>query len=151
MTEWRLIYAQEISVVYTDSNNLIHNVVYNSTSNHWVEGDFSNQKFISSPDSSLSVTYNQCASCENSTIIAYQDINGFVQIGVQTSARWRVKHFNLHSIVNTGLALKTNQDSESSAVGAFLVYQRSDLNISAVWWRTTDEDIRGKVITDQAL
>ncbi len=32
--------------------------------------------------------YNQCKMCANTTIIAFQDTNGFVQIGNRTSDGW---------------------------------------------------------------
>lgn len=40
------------------------------------------------PNSSLTAMYNQCKFCANTTLIAFQDMLGFVQIGNLTSAGW---------------------------------------------------------------
>lgn len=119
--------------MYTDSKDLIHNVVYNSTTDTWVEGDISNQNFITSPDASLSVTYCRYATRENFTVIAYQDVNGFIRIGDQTPVGWILAQAKLNPINNTGLALQFegyyNQKGSIS-----LYYQMSNLSLSSAWW-----------------
>lgn len=103
-----LICTQEITVIYSDSNNLIHNGVYDSTTNIWAEGDLSRSNFITSPDAGLSVTYNDYFGPEDpqsSALIAYQDSDDYIQIVNQTSTSRTSTRFSLNPIKNTGLAL----------------------------------------------
>lgn len=125
--------VQEITILYTDSNNLIHNVVYNPATDRWTEGDLSSEKYITSVNASLSALYHQCARCANTTIIAYQDINNLVQIGNETSDGWTVKQVNLNPIKRTGLALQPFY--RAGIVDQInLYYQKSNLNLSLASW-----------------
>ena len=60
------------------------------------------------PNSSLAAMYNQCDLCANTTIIAFQDENGFIQIGNLTSNRWTLGQMGaaLDPGMGTGLALQ---------------------------------------------
>lgn len=120
-------------MLYIDSNNLIHNVIYNSKTDKWIEGDLSSQKLITSSTVSLSVLYWQCARCTNTPIIAYQDVNGFVQIGNRTSIDWVFTQISLNPIQNTGLALHSDYiEGVSDQIN--LYYQKSNLNLSQACW-----------------
>lgn len=60
------------------------------------------------PNSSLAALYNQCSRCANTTIVAFQDENGFVQIGNLTSDGWMLTQLGsvLDPELGTGLALQ---------------------------------------------
>lgn len=82
-------------------------------------------------NSSLSAMYNWCSLCANTTIIAFQDENGFVQIGNSTSGGWTLTQLgqDLEPALGTGLALqpfyRTGQVDQVN-----LYYQKSFLNLS---------------------
>lgn len=129
-------------MLYIDSNNLIHNVIYNSKSDRWTEGDLSRQKLITSSNASLSALYWQCARCTNTTIIAFQDVNSFVQIGNRTSTGWVFTQINLNPIRNTGLALHPSYLGGVSDQINFY-YQKSNLNLSQACWIPALDDKSG--------
>lgn len=105
----------------------------------WVEGELSNKKYITSSDGSVAVMYYQCAVCTNTTIIAYQDDNGFVQIVNKTSTDWISTQINLNPINNTGLALQLFPQANVN-----LYYQESNLSLSSAWWIPSGLANRGK-------
>lgn len=134
--------AQEITVLYIDSNNLIHNVVYNSATDRWTEGDLSREKYITSINASLPALYHQCALCANTTIIAYQDVNSFVQVGNRTSNGWTVKQV-LNPVNRTGLALQPFY-REGIVDQINLYHQKSNLNLSLACWTPPEVNNGGK-------
>ncbi len=88
------------------------------------------------PNTSLAALYNECTLCVNSTIIAYQDENGFVQIGNLTFDGWTLRQLGaaLDPAMGTGLALqpffrieKTDQIN--------LYHQKSNLSIALASWK----------------
>ena len=87
------------------------------------------------PNSSLAATYNQCSLCANTTIIAFQDENGFVQIGNLTSGGWTLTQLGsaLDPEIGTGLALQpfylSGLEDQIN-----LYYQKSNLNMSLASW-----------------
>ncbi|KUJ24686.1 uncharacterized protein LY89DRAFT_713478 [Mollisia scopiformis] len=126
----------EISVYYTDNNYLLQDIIYNSTTNEWNSGTISGSNYITHPNSSLSATYNQCRRCANTTIVAYQDINGFVQVANLTSSGWTLTQLKFDAYTGTGLALQPfyragSQDQIN------LYHQTSDLNITLGSWDPT--------------
>lgn len=86
-------------------------------------------------NSSLTAMYNQCSRCANTTIIAFQDENGFVQIGNLTSGGWTLTQLGsaLDPAIGTGLALQpfylTGSEDQIN-----LYHQTSDLNLSLSSW-----------------
>lgn len=88
------------------------------------------------PNSSLTAMYNQCRLCTNIKIIAFQDENGFVQVGNFTSAGWTLSplYSTLEPSMGTGLALLPFyvNDLEHEV---HLCYQKSNLSVSVAWWR----------------
>lgn len=73
--------------------------------------------------------YNQCRLCANTTIMAYQDINGFVQIANHTSSGWTTTQLGVKTIDGTGLVLHLfMRASQWDQIN--LYYQQSTLNIS---------------------
>lgn len=93
-------------------------------------------------NASLSALYWQCARCTNTTIIAYQDINGFVQIGNRTSAGWIFTQIDLNPIQNTGLALHPgNLGGVSDQINFY--FQKSYMNLSQACWLPGLDDNTG--------
>ena len=87
-------------------------------------------------NSSLTAMYNQCSHCANTTIIAFQDQNGFVQIGNLTSDGWTLTQLGsaLDPEMGTGLALQPFYLS-GSADQINLYHQTTNLNMSLASWK----------------
>ena len=87
------------------------------------------------PNSSLTAMYNQCSRCANTTIIAFQDENGFVQIGNLTSNGWTLTQLGsaLDPEMGTGLALQHHYFSGFEDK-INLYHQMSNLNMSLSIW-----------------
>lgn len=80
-------------------------------------------------NTSLAAMYHQCELCANTTVMTFQDSNGFVQVANLTSTGWTTKELNLNSIASTGLALQPFYRA-GLMDQVNLYYQRSDLNLS---------------------
>lgn len=89
------------------------------------------------PNASLAAMYNQCKTCASTTIIAFQDKNGYVQIGNLTSDGWNLVQMGqaLDPLLGTGLALqpfyRAGQVDEIN-----LYHQKSTLNMSLAAWNS---------------
>ena len=75
--------------------------------------------------------YHQCSLCPNTTIIAFQNENGFVQIGNLTSRGWALTQLGPanNPAIGTGLALQPFRWNEFPDQ-VNLYHQSSDLNMS---------------------
>lgn len=127
---------QVISVFYLDVNNIIHDISYSLSSGKWNMGTLSDERYTTMPNSSLTAMYNQCRLCANTTIIAFQDKNGFVQIGNHTSGGWTLTQLGpaLEPQMGTGLALQPFYRN-GAADQINLYYQKSNLNMSLASWK----------------
>ncbi|MCJ1429344.1 hypothetical protein MMC29_007257, partial [Sticta canariensis] len=125
----------EISLFYLGVNNLVHDIIYTGSTGDWTSGTLSDQGYTAMPNSSLSALYHWCPSCPNTTIIAFQDENGFIQIGNLTSRGWTLNQLDqaLEPVMGTGLALKPSYVSAGEDVIS-LHYQKSALNMSTTTW-----------------
>ena len=88
------------------------------------------------PNSSLAAMYNQCNRCANTTIISFQDNNGFVQIGNLTSDGWSLTQLGpaLNPEIGTGLALQPfYRNGSEDQIN--LYHQKSSLNMSLASWK----------------
>lgn len=87
------------------------------------------------PNSSLAAMYNQCPLCANTTIIAFQDKNGSVQVGNLTSSGWTLTQLGpaLDPEIGTGLALQPfNVPGSEDQIN--LYHQKSNLSMSLASW-----------------
>ena len=87
-------------------------------------------------NSSLAAIYHQCRLCPNTTTIAFQDTNGFVQIGIPTSRGWALTQLDpaLDPAMGTGLALQPfYRNGEADEID--LYSQNSSLSLSVSKWR----------------
>ena len=95
-------------------------------------------------NSSLTAMYNQCSHCPNTTIIAFQDENGFVQIGNLTSDGWTFTQLGsaLDPEIGTGLALQPFY-LNGSEDQINLYHQTSKLNLSLSSWNPPSKNNGG--------
>ena len=130
-----------ISIFYMDSNNLIHDIIWDGS---WTPGVISAKGYIAAPNSSLSAMYNQCRFCANTTILAYQDANNFIQIANRTKSGWQTTQLLINQIENTGLALQpyywAGLEDQID-----LYYQRKDLRMAMASWKPFSLTSRGKL------
>ena len=142
-----LTYLQEISVLYLDMDNLIQDITYTPSTGTWNLGALSGQGYTAMPNSSLAAMYNQCKVCANTTIIAFQDENGFVQIGNLTSGGWTLTQMGsaLDPLVGTGLALQPFYFSGLED-RINLYHQKSGLNMSLASWKPAIQNNGGSSI-----
>ncbi|MCJ1267282.1 hypothetical protein MMC22_007167 [Lobaria immixta] len=125
----------EITILYLDEKNLIHDIIYNVSTGAWTSGTLSAQAYTAMPNSSLSAMYNWCRLCVNTTIITFQDENGFVQVGNFTSDGWTLTQLgqDLEPELGTGLALhpfyRVGLEDQIN-----LYYQKSVLNMALASW-----------------
>ncbi|MCJ1465170.1 hypothetical protein MMC07_003786 [Pseudocyphellaria aurata] len=127
----------EISIFYLDVNNLIHDSTYTASTGSWTAGTLSDHKYTAMSNSSLTAMYNWCRLCANTTIIAFQDENGFVQIGNHTSNGWTLNQLGqvLAPESGTGLALQPfYRVGEADQIN--LYYQKSVLNMALASWQS---------------
>lgn len=121
---------------YLDVNNLIHDVSYSPSTSRWASGTLSDQGYTAMANSSLAALYHQCRLCPNTTTIAFQDTNGFVQIGSPTSRGWALTQLGpaLDPAMGTGLALQPFYRN-GTADELDLYSQNSSLNLILSKWR----------------
>lgn len=72
---------QELSLHYLDSTDLIHDLRYDWVTNTFDLEDLSSQRYFAMSNSSLTAMYDQRYSCANTTLVAFQDRYGFIQVG----------------------------------------------------------------------
>lgn len=128
-------------------NNLIHDILYTSATRKWNLGALSDRGYKAMPNSSLTAMYNQCRFCANTTMIVFQDENGFVQFGNLTSAGWTLTQLGptLDPELGTGLALQPFYIN-GSADRINLYHQSSDLNMSLASWIPASANNGGSLI-----
>lgn len=119
-------------------------MIYHVSTGVWTPGTLSAQGYTAMPNSSLSVMYNWCTLCANTTIIAFQDENGFVQVGNFTSGGWTPTQLgqNLEPELGTGLALQPFYRM-GLADQINLYHQKSMLNMALASWSTVSENDNG--------
>jgi len=87
--------------------------------------------------------YNQCQKCANTTIVAFQDSNGFVQVANLTSSGWVLTQVNVNPQLATGLALQPFYWAGfEDQIDLF--HQKSDLNLSLASWKPAAKNNGGE-------
>jgi hypothetical protein len=98
------------------------------------------------PNSSLSAMYNQCQFCANTTIVAFQDSNGFVQVANLTSSGWILTQVNFNPHLGTGLALQpfylASMEDQIN-----LYHQKRDLNLRLASWKPAAKNNGGEYLS----
>ena len=128
---------QGISVIYLDAEDHLCDVNYVYPTETWSPGSLSDRGYTALANSSLAILYNQCASCANSTIIAFQDQDGHIQIGNLTSSGWTLTQLGtgMDPIMGTGLALEALRGyHEGWPLQINLHYQKSNLSLCQASW-----------------
>ena len=125
----------EITVIYLDLDNVVRDLIYTVEGN-WQSGHLSDQEYTAMPNSSLAAMYNQCELCANTTIIAFQDANGYVQIGNYTQSGWVKTQLGaaLNPYLGTGLALHPHYRN-GTADQINLFFQSLGSNLSLAAWK----------------
>lgn len=116
-----------MQLFYIGDDYTIRGLSYAKSTGLWTANHVSDQNFTVMPNSSLAAMYNQCPLCANTTILAFQDINGFVQVANLTSSGWSTTQLgnDMNPTSGTGLALqpfyRPNQADQIN-----LYYQKAD-------------------------
>ncbi|PQE32932.1 fungal fucose-specific lectin protein [Rutstroemia sp. NJR-2017a WRK4] len=140
----------EITVIYLDNDNLMHDIRYNPDSNSWNEGSLGDKKYAAAPNSSLSVMYWQCRLCSNGTVIVFQDENYALQFGNLTSSGWVLTQIDVDVVENTGLSLQPfPRNSQADQINIYHQNTNSNLTLSA--WMGTDYKWHLNAVTYYAM
>ena len=121
----------EISVIYLDIDNVVRDLIY-TVEGDWRSGNLSDYGYIAMSNSSLAVMYNQCELCANTTIIAFQNANGYIQIGNFTLNGWVTTQLGstLNPYVGTGLALQPfYKNGTADQINLFFQNQQHNLTL----------------------
>ena len=88
--------------------------------------------------------YHWCLFCSNTTIIAFQDENGFLQIGNLTFSGWTLNQLGqaLEPVMGTGLAL--HYSGARDQINLF--YQKSSLNLAQASWNPVHQECLSTII-----
>lgn len=73
---------------YIGDQDILHDVNFSEGTGRWEPGTLANEEYKVMPNSSIAALYNHCRHCFNYTLIAYQDVNGFIQLRNLTSQGW---------------------------------------------------------------
>ena len=138
------VFSQAISVFYLDINNHVREIIYSPSAGTWTSAALPSQGYTAMANSSLTAMYNQCSRCANTTIIAFQDENGFVQVGNLTSGGWTLTQLGsaLDPEMGTGLALQPFY-LNGSMDQINLYHQTSNLNLSLSSWNPPSKNSPG--------
>lgn len=122
-----------------DVGNRIHDIVFTQVPGNegqWASEFLSDQGYIAMSNSSLTAMYNQCTLCANTTIIAFQNTNGYVQFGNRTTYGWNLTQLSvaLDPQIGTGLALQPFY-RQGTADQINMYYQKSYDNMSLASWK----------------
>jgi hypothetical protein len=116
-----------------DNNFLLHDMMYNDSTNVWNEGTLAGAQYHALPSSSLATIYHQCSLCANTTLVSYQDANGAIQIANLTESGWTSMKVVASAQPNTGLALhpfsRTGVENQID-----LYYQAATSNVTLACW-----------------
>jgi len=116
-----------------DNDFILHDRIYNDSTNAWNEGTLAAAQYRSLPNSSLSAMYHQCSLCSNNTLVSYQDKNGSIQIANLTESGWISTKVIARAAPNTALALhpfyRAGVEDQIN-----LYYQSALLNVTLAYW-----------------
>ncbi|KUJ21212.1 uncharacterized protein LY89DRAFT_609731 [Mollisia scopiformis] len=142
-------FPAEISVFYTDNNEVLHDLIYNSTSQKWNQGIISQKNYKAYPNSTMSAMYNQCRLCSNTLFMTFQDQNGFVQMAKFQDSGWTSSQLDVDPVLRTGLALLPSYKANRTD-NIMLFHQKSSLAISLANWDSVSGWNFSKEIYSQA-
>lgn len=131
---------------YVGDGDVLHDTTFTEERGSWERGTLADERYNVMPNSSIAALYNQCQRCANTTLIAFQDVNGFVQIGNLTSSGWSITQLanDLAPAVGTGLALQPFYRANTSDQ-INLYYQKADgLNLTLAAYQETRANNAGQ-------
>ena len=120
-----------MSLFYFDENYVIHEANGIPTAVDWTVGSLSALNITAMPNSSIAAVYNWCSACTNTTVIAFQDQEGAIQIGNKTAGGWKIAPLGADAqpLPGTGIALAVTGDNRLN-----LYYQKTTLNMALAVW-----------------
>lgn len=125
---------------------MIHDTLYRESTGSWDHGKLSDEGYTVFPNSSITAMYNQCRFCANTTIIAFQDINGFVQVGNLTSSGWSLSQLGngMQPAVGTGLALQPFYRANTSDQVNLYYQKDGELNMTLAAYQESHPENSGQ-------
>lgn len=131
--------CQEISVYYTDSSYTIHDIIWTSATSSWAAGTIAAEKYTTLSNGSITALYDQCPRCSNSTIVVFQDSNGYLQVANHTETGWTSPPTQLviDATQGTGLALQA-QIGLNVPDQINLYHQTSSLNLTLASYKNAE-------------
>ncbi|KAM3064766.1 hypothetical protein ACMFMG_012079 [Clarireedia jacksonii] len=125
-----------ITLFYIDPSHTLQNLIFNSSTSAWSPGKISASNISVYPFSHLAALANPCISCIYTTIVVYQDMQGFISIGNQTdidgpwdtSKRWGEP-------LGVSFSLQNNTDPGIISNHANLWYQHRNGDIMTLFWQ----------------
>jgi hypothetical protein len=127
-------------VYYLNDKNIVNDLVYNTTSKGFGRGILGDRLYKSISNGSLAALYDQCELCGNHPLFAFQDENGFVQIGnYSKSDGWSLTQLGSENDPLPGTALAMRPNYRAGLRDQIdLHYQRiSNLGLTQVSFRDT--------------
>jgi hypothetical protein len=93
-------------VYYLDDNNIVNDMIYSPNTKSFSPGVLANRQYRSIDNGSLAALYDQCVLCGNTSIFAFQDEHGFIQIGnYSLSDGWSLTQLGAENVPLPGTAL----------------------------------------------
>ncbi|PQE03074.1 Fucose-specific lectin protein [Rutstroemia sp. NJR-2017a BVV2] len=124
-----------INLFYIDTSHTLQNLVFSSSSSSWSPGNISAQNINVYASSNLAALANPCVPCTYTTIVAYQDTQGFISIANQTEldGQWETSELSGQSL-GVSFSLQNNTDPSNIGIRANLWYQDSNGWMLYLFW-----------------
>ncbi|PQE32674.1 Fucose-specific lectin protein [Rutstroemia sp. NJR-2017a WRK4] len=124
-----------INLFYIDNTHTLQNLVFSSSTSSWSPGNISAQNINVYASSNLAALANPCIPCTYTTIVAYQDTQGFISIANQTelNGEWNTTEL-LGQSLGVSFSLQNNTDPSNVGIRANLWYQESDGGMMYIFW-----------------
>ncbi|KAM3070438.1 hypothetical protein ACMFMG_010262 [Clarireedia jacksonii] len=124
-----------ISLFYIDPSHKLQNLIFSSDTSAWTAGNLSAQNIAVYPSSSLTALANPCPSCTYTTILVYQDTQGFINIANQTdlNAAWETSELTGQPL-GVNFALQNNTDPGTAGHWVNFWYQQSNGDLAYLFW-----------------
>lgn len=120
---------------YVDPSNTLQNLIFSASTSTWSPGKISAQNIDIYPSSTLAALYNPCITCRYTTILAYQDKQGYINIANQTNVNnaWQTRSM-FGGTLGATFALQNNTDAGDIGIRANLWYQGDSQEVWYYFW-----------------
>ena len=129
---------------YFDNSNILNDQLWTAATGKWDQGALGHQSYVADPNSSLTATFNQCALCANTILLAYTNQNGTIRVGNLTTTGWQTSSLGIASTKGSDLGITPFY--RAGVKDEFkLYYQRaSDENLVLAAWTPATNNNGGK-------